>query len=96
MPSRETRREHNQLLFRRANERMHEALEEETSPMRAVPFLCECAAEDCFGTVEVTLAEWEDVASTPNQFLMEAGHQRSEGEEIVGVLREYELARKPD
>jgi hypothetical protein len=27
---------------------------------------------------------------------MEAGHQQSEGEEVVGSLREYEIARKPE
>jgi hypothetical protein len=41
-------------------------------------------------------SEWEAVAARPNHFLMEAGHKRSEGEGIVGSLREYEIARKPD
>jgi hypothetical protein len=27
---------------------------------------------------------------------MEADHQRSEGEEVVGSLGEYQIARKPD
>jgi hypothetical protein len=96
MASRTTRREQNQIRFREANERLHNAVEDQSSPMQPVPFLCECADNDCMGTVEVTLTEWQDVASTPNQYLMEAGHQRSEGEEVVGVLREYEVARKPD
>jgi hypothetical protein len=64
----------------------------ETEP---VPFLCECADEDCLGQVELTPIQWEVVAAAPNHYVMIAGHQRSEGEEIVGSIREYEIARKP-
>jgi hypothetical protein len=96
MGSRDTRREHNQLRFRKANERLIAALENGGSGPQRVPFLCECADEDCLGTVEVDAADWEAVASQHNHFLMEAGHQHSEGEKVVGHLDEYEIARKPD
>ena len=96
MSSRETRREQNQKTFRLANERFHEAIEDELPPERTVPFLCECADYGCFGTVDVTLREWESVASVDSHFLMIAGHQRSEGEKVVASLREYEVAEKPD
>lgn len=95
MPTRATRRVQNQLRFREANERLHDAVEE-MAPHQAVPFLCECANEDCLGTVELTLDQWEQVASTPNEYVMEAGHQRSEGEEVVGSVGQYDIARKPD
>jgi hypothetical protein len=49
MRSRDTRREENQKLFRRGNERLH--------------------------TV--------------------AGHQRSEGKQVVGSLNEYDVVQKP-
>lgn len=94
--SRESRREENQKTFRLANERFHEVIEDEVSSERVVPFLCECADFDCFGTVDVTLSEWEVVASRDSHYLMIAGHQRSEGERVVGALREYEVAEKPD
>ena len=61
-----------------------------------VPFMCECASIDCHGQVEVTTREWEAVAARPNHFLMIAGHQRSEGEQVVGSLRKYDIARKPE
>jgi hypothetical protein len=60
-----------------------------------VPFLCECAAEDCQGRVEVQLAEWEAVAARPNHYLMVAGHERSEGEQVVGSVGEYDEVQKP-
>ena len=96
MATRDTRREQNQMRFRRANEGLHDAVEDQVREAQRVPFLCECADDDCFGTVNVTQSEWEAVAAKPNLFLMEAGHQHSEGEEVVGSLRGYEIARKPE
>jgi hypothetical protein len=94
--TREKRREQNQTRFREANERLHDAVEDQAHEVQPVPFLCECADSDCLGTVNVLLGEWEAVASQPNHFLIEAGHQRSEGEEVVGWVGAYEVARKPD
>jgi hypothetical protein len=96
MASRDTRREQNQMLFRDANERLLDAVEDGGREPRRVPFLCECAADDCLGRVEVEVADWEAVASEPNHFLIMRGHQQSEGEEVVGSVGEYDVARKPD
>jgi hypothetical protein len=85
----------NQLRFRKANERLHEAVEDQVQG-QPVPFLCECADDDCLGTVGVSLSDWKAVASQHNHFLMEPGHQHSEGEEVVGSVGQYEIARKPD
>jgi hypothetical protein len=38
--------------------------------------------------------EWETVASKPNHYLMESGHQRIEDEDVVGAIGDYEI--KPD
>jgi hypothetical protein len=91
---RDIRREENEKMFRHGNEALHDAAvdAEETS---SVPFLCECADVNCLGRVNVTTAQWEMVANEPNRYLMIAGHLRSEGEEVVGSLREYEIAEKP-
>ncbi|HWM13391.1 MAG TPA: hypothetical protein VNO56_02840 [Gaiellaceae bacterium] len=96
MSSRNTRREENQKLFRNGNERLHDTVKNHVNDWTHVPFLCECAAEHCHGRVEVQLAEWEAVASAPNHFLMVEGHQRSEGEQIVGAVGEYDVVKKPD
>jgi hypothetical protein len=96
MADRESRREQNQMRFRSGNEALHDAVEAIVPEGRIVPFLCECADDDCLGEVEVTLSAWEGVAAQPNHFLMLAGHQRSEGEHVVGTLGQYEIARKPD
>ena len=96
MASRTQRREQNQMRFRKANEGLHDLVEDRVRDSQPVPFLCECADDDCFGTVNVLPSEWEAVAAKPNHYIMEAGHEHSEGEEVVGSLREYEIARKPE
>ncbi|HYQ84806.1 MAG TPA: hypothetical protein VEP28_12495 [Rubrobacter sp.] len=83
-------------LFRTGNERLHDLLEGHVDDSTPVPFLCECAAEHCQGRVEIQLAEWEAVAARPNHYLMVAGHPRSEGEQILGSVGEYDLVQKPD
>jgi hypothetical protein len=95
MAPRETRRELNQQRFRQANERLRDAVADATEESQHVPFLCECADDDCVATVDVALVEWEAIAAEHNHYLMHARHQHSEGEEVVGSLREYEIARKP-
>ena len=84
------------MRFRTANKGLHDVVQDRVGRSQPVAFLCECAHDGCFGTVNVLLSEWEAVASKPNHYLMEAGHQRSEGEEVVGSVGEYEIARKPD
>jgi hypothetical protein len=95
MASRDTRREENQKLFRRGNERLRDVIAEGVPDEERVPFLCECAAEDCDGRVEVTLIQWELVAAQPNRYLMVPEHLLSEGEDVVGYLGEYEIVEKP-
>jgi hypothetical protein len=96
MASRSTRKEQNQVRFREANERLHDAVEDHVQEAQRVPFICECADDDCLGTLNVLPSEWEAVASKPNHYLLEAGHLRIEGEEVVGSISDYEIARKPD
>jgi hypothetical protein len=91
---RDTHLEENQKTFRRGNAHLRDAAKK-IGLKTDVPFMCECASIDCHGQVEVTTREWDAVAARPNHFLTIAGHQRSEGEEAVGSLRDYEIARKP-
>jgi hypothetical protein len=73
MPTRATRRELNQVRFREANERLHDAVEDQVQETQPVPFLCECADDDCLGTVTVLLNDWEAVASRHNHFSWNPG-----------------------
>jgi hypothetical protein len=78
MPSQEERIARNDSTFREANEKIagyaseHEFVEE-------VPFICECATESCMAIVDLSLAEYEEVRSSPTRFFVAPGHQGSEG-----------------
>ncbi len=45
-----------------------------------MPFLCECADENCLGRVELTPSQWEVVSAAPNHYVMIAGHPRNEAD----------------
>jgi hypothetical protein len=93
MATRETRREKNQKIYQR-DEWLHDATVAAGYATAPVPFLCECANEDCLGRIELTPSQWEVVAAAPNHYVLIAGHARSETENVVGSIREYEVARK--
>jgi hypothetical protein len=97
MESRVSRREENQRLFRLGNERLRTAVEanERVPETSRIPFLCECADEFCNGRVDLRLEEWEGVTAKPSHFVVVAGHPRSEGEKVVGMLDGYDIVRKP-
>ena len=95
MATRNERREENQRQFQRLNQRLHDVVEKKVSDAAMVPFLCECADEHCRGSVDVSLEQWQAVAVRPNQFLIIAGHPRTEGEDIMDTLGPYEIVEKP-
>jgi hypothetical protein len=94
MQAREERIALNDSTFRAANEQIanyasdHEFVEQ-------VPFICECATESCFAVVDLSLAEYEEVRSSPTRFFVASGHQGSEGDVTMLEDRErYVLVEK--
>jgi hypothetical protein len=84
----------NQERFRNANERLREAVEEHVSGSDVVPFVCECADENCTASVEITLAEYEKVRHSPNRFIHCLGHTAAAVEHVVETTTRFELAEK--
>jgi hypothetical protein len=96
MRTRDTRREENEKLFRLGNERLHSAVSDQVPHDGRVPFLCECADEFCDARVELPMEQWERIAREPQLYVMVSGHPRSEGEQVVGTLGNYDVVRKPE
>jgi hypothetical protein len=65
----------NQLLFREVNKRIREVTEGWGSE-GPVQFHCECGREDCTATLELTPAQFDDLASGDDRFLVARGHNR--------------------
>lgn len=40
-----------------------------------VPFICECSERRCFGRVDLTLAEYEEIRNHPQRYLVRSGHE---------------------
>lgn len=74
----------NDATFRDANERIREAAEE-YEMKDGVPFICECAKEDCSEIVQLSLAEYGNIRSHPRRFFNALGHE-SAAQGTVAVL----------
>jgi hypothetical protein len=97
MPTRDDRLARNQSRFSAANERLKAAIERRTPTNGQVPFLCECADDKCLESVELTLAEYEDLHPRDNVFVIVPGHPRIEREVVLqrGGDR-FEQVEKPN
>ena len=83
MGIREERLAQNQEDLRVANERLIDMLDHGALNSRIVPFLCECADDECLGRVELTLAQYEDAHVLPDTYVILRGHPRIEDEEVL-------------
>jgi hypothetical protein len=93
--SRDDRSAENQVMFRHANELLNErVIEAGTTDHRHVPFLCECADEDCMGRIDATLDEFEDAHITSDRYFILPGHRRIEFEEAIEKNGRYEVVVK--
>jgi hypothetical protein len=68
----------NNATFREANEKIRARAEEYEPPMESLPFICECASEDCTQIVRLSVAQYADVRSHPKHFLTAVGHEKIE------------------
>jgi hypothetical protein len=85
----------NQERFRRANERLHERVVGLARGEQRIPFLCECADEDCVDAVNATLGEYAAVRDDDLRFLIVPGHQMIDGEHVVEKRDRFNIVEKP-
>jgi hypothetical protein len=93
---RQARHKENQEVFRSANERLIGVVENHGAAADRVPFLCECADEECMGRVDLTLDEYRELRSHERLFVMLPDHPRTAGEEVVEQRNGYDVTHKPD
>jgi hypothetical protein len=81
---------HNQALIREVNERI-EAIAAHAAPPE---FLCECADEGCVETIELSIAQYEAIRSSPLRFPVKPGHDCPEFERVVDEHDRYVVVEK--
>ena len=86
----------NDSAFRDANEQISaKAKEHRTADDQLIPFICECADEECTSIIQLNLAEYEDVRTDSRQFLNVIGHERVEGPiEVMSTNHDHLVVRK--
>ena len=94
MHSREERLALNEVLFRKANERIEDAAEEHAVPDVPIGFYCECADRDCTEQLVITAHEFRNVRTRSTQFLVRPGHQIPAIEFIVTETPAYLVVEK--
>jgi len=94
MASRDDRLRENEELFRTANDRLHEQIEDVVPDGRSVPFLCECMNELCMERMEMTLGEYRHVRASNDTFAVVPGHAAPFGEVVVKELDAFHVVRK--
>jgi hypothetical protein len=83
----------NEAVFRRANERIEQRLDDLSLADGRSPFLCECDDPLCTHPVRLTAAEYEAVRAHPTRFLVVSGHQAAHAD-TVGRHDQYDVIEK--
>lgn len=76
----------NDATFREANERIRAAAEDFAVEAK-VPFICECAAEECAAIVRLRLDEYERIRADGRLFVNAPGHEAAAGPHARVVAR---------
>lgn len=82
-----------EALFRETNEAIERGLWA-ADPEEAVRFRCECSHIDCHTIVKLTLPEYERVRDNPRRFVVAAGHETPELEDVIERHDEYLVVEK--
>ena len=81
---------HNQALLREVNERIEQVAADAACP----EFLCECADTNCVETIELSIAEYKSIRSSPLRFPIKPGHDYPEFERVVEEREHYAIVEK--
>ena len=92
--SREESLAKNEALFRDINERIEQAAQRDGMSSEKYGFVCECASDDCFELIHITVGDYEHVRTDPVRFIVIEGHEAPEIEEIVERHAGYYIVAK--
>jgi hypothetical protein len=70
----ESRKAHNEALFRDANEAVRSVQEDLGMPEGRMPFICECDDPECRSVIRMTQAAYEEMRANARRFVIASGH----------------------
>jgi len=83
-----------QQIFRSANERMQALAVAIVPAEQLIPFLCECADDACFGRVDMSLSDYDDIHRDRDRYAVLHDHQVVDGETIVEQRALFDIFTK--
>jgi hypothetical protein len=84
----------NEERFREINERLERDLRQVPDDGSAIDFVCECGHIDCAQGVRLTLGEFAEVRGHDGTFVVLAGHEIPDTEDVVDGTDRYLVVRK--
>jgi hypothetical protein len=91
----EVKRAENQSTFRKANERIREVIDRSDVVLPVAPFVCECGDPGCRRLIDVPLAVYADVRTSPRRFLHALEHvDDGTSGKVVGTFDGYAIVEK--
>src|SRR5262249_11145884 len=84
----------NEVPFRDLNERIEQVNAFLDPEADDASFVCECGRADCMERVRIARSDYERVRAQPAQFLVVAGHEEPDVEEVVERLDGWAIIRK--
>jgi hypothetical protein len=78
----------NEALFREINERVQAQAETHGDDGHVYAYFCECSRPGCVERVHTTSAEYEQVRAHAKRFILAAGHEIDDIEEVVDEIED--------
>jgi hypothetical protein len=86
--------EKNEQAFRSYNERREQFERPTLLAGETAPFVCECADDDCWGTLELTVEEFEAAHDQEDRYSVLPGHVMPEFETVAARHEHYWVVEK--
>ena len=83
----------NESVFRSANERIEQRIEELSLSNGRSPFLCECEDPLCTQAVRLTVEQYQTVRAHPTRFIVANGHPSGDAD-VIAHHDEYVIVEK--
>ena len=96
MPDRLLQIAEHEIRFREINERLAQDVRGVSPDDATVEFVCECGVLTCTDTVALTLAEYDAVRGDGAEFVVLAGHEIPDAEDVVDRAEGHVVVHKHD
>lgn len=81
------------MLFREVTERIRDVSQSWAEASEPVEVLCECGNGECSELLRLTIADYDEIRSAPNRFMLLRGHDSAELP-VIERINGYSIAER--